>query len=68
LAVALAIASSYKNKPLPEKSVFFAEIGLTGELKKVQAGDRRRKEAETLGYKVYSNFKNITQAIEKNLI
>lgn len=67
LAVALAIASSYKNKSLPEKSVFFGELGLTGELKKVMAPDRRKKEAETLGFKVYSNYKNISIALEKNL-
>lgn len=67
LAVALAIVSSYKNRPMLEKSVYFGEIGLTGELKKVMAADRRRKEAETLGYKVYSSYKNINQAIDKNL-
>lgn len=67
LAVALAIASSYKNKSLPQKSVYFAEIGLTGELKKVMSADKRRKEAETLGFKVYSNYKNINIALEKNL-
>lgn len=68
LAVALAIVSSYKNKPLPEKSVYFGEIGLTGEIKKIMAADKRKKEAETLGYKVYSNYKNISQAIERTLI
>ena len=65
MAVALAILSSYKNKPLPEKSVFFSEIALTGELKKVMAAERRKKESESLGYKSYSNFKNISQVIEK---
>ncbi|MCX6810657.1 MAG: DNA repair protein RadA [Candidatus Berkelbacteria bacterium] len=68
LAVALAIASSYKNKSLPEKSVYFAEIGLTGELKKVMAADKRKKEAETLGYKVYSSYKNISIALERTLL
>lgn len=67
LAVALAIVSSYRNKPLADKSVYFGEVGLTGELKKVMAADKRKKEAETLGYKVYSSYKNITTALEKNL-
>lgn len=67
LAVAMAIASSFKNKPLPEKTVYFSEIALTGELKKVMSADKRRKEAENLGYHVASNFKNINQAIERNL-
>lgn len=67
LAVALAIASSYKNKPLPEKSVFFSEIGLTGELKSVMAVEKRKKEAEKLGYNAMVNYQNIREAIEKNL-
>ncbi|MEI6144286.1 MAG: DNA repair protein RadA, partial [Candidatus Berkelbacteria bacterium] len=67
LAVALAIASSYKNKSLPIKSVYFGEIGLTGELKKVMAADKRKKEAEALGFKVYFGYKNISAALENNL-
>ncbi|MEI8060697.1 MAG: DNA repair protein RadA [Candidatus Berkelbacteria bacterium] len=67
LAVALAIASSYKNKSLPVKSVYFGEVGLTGELKKVMASDKRKKEAEALGFSVYFGYKNISAALEKNL-
>lgn len=67
LAVAMAIISSYKNKSLPKKSVFFGEIGLTGELKKVMAADKRKKESESLGYIVCSNYRNISTALEKNL-
>jgi len=67
LAVALAIVSSYKNKPLPAKSAFFGEIGLTGEIKKVAAADKRRKEAKNLGYCSNVEYRNINQALEKNL-
>jgi len=67
LAVCLAIASSFKNKPLPEKTVFFSEVGLTGENRKVSGSEKRKKEAEKLGFKVRFNYKNIKESIEKTL-
>jgi len=66
LAAALAIASSYKNKPLPDGVIYFGEVGLTGEIRRVAGADRRKKEAEKLGYKVASNYREIKEAIEKN--
>ncbi len=68
LAVALAIVSSYKNKSLPKKTAYFSEIALTGELKKVSSNDKREKEADNLGYKTETDFKNINQALEKILL
>ena len=68
LAAALAIASSYKNKPLAKNMVYFGEVGLTGEIRKIASADKRKKEAEKLGYEVVSSYKDINQAIEKNLI
>jgi DNA repair protein RadA/Sms len=50
LAVALAILSSYKNKPLPEKFAVFGEIGLASEIRTVQKGQDRIKEAVKLGF------------------
>ncbi|MEO6561754.1 MAG: DNA repair protein RadA [Nitrosospira sp.] len=50
LAVLLAIVSSLKNKPLPEKIVVFGEIGLAGEVRPVQRGQERLKEAAKLGF------------------
>ncbi|HEX6511090.1 MAG TPA: DNA repair protein RadA, partial [Chloroflexota bacterium] len=50
LAVALAIGSSVRDKPLPERQVAFGEIGLGGELRSVTQGERRLKEAEMLGF------------------
>jgi len=67
LAVCLAIASSYKNKPLPGNVAYFAEVGLTGEIHRVMRAEKRKKEAENLGYKVRSNYKDIREAIEKDL-
>jgi len=50
LAVLLAIVSSLKNKPLPGKMVVFGEIGLAGEVRPVQRGQERLKEAAKLGF------------------
>lgn len=50
LAVVLAIVSSLKNKPLPGKIVVFGEIGLAGEVRPVQRGQERLKEAAKLGF------------------
>jgi len=50
LAVLLAIVSSLKNKPLPIKIITFGEIGLAGEVRPVQRGQERLKEAAKLGF------------------
>ncbi|MDO5356188.1 MAG: DNA repair protein RadA [Conchiformibius sp.] len=51
LAVMLAMLSSYRDKPLPEKMVAFGEVGLSGEIRPVPRGQERLKEAEKLGFK-----------------
>jgi DNA repair protein RadA/Sms len=50
LAVMLAMVSSLVNKPLPEKLVVFGEVGLAGEVRPVQRGQERLKEAAKLGF------------------
>ncbi|MBU6504448.1 MAG: DNA repair protein RadA [Betaproteobacteria bacterium] len=50
LAVLLAVVSSLRGKPLPEKWVAFGEIGLAGEVRPVQRGQERLKEAAKLGF------------------
>ncbi len=50
LAVALAIVSSLRNKPLPRKLVVFGEIGLAGEIRPAARGQERLKEAAKLGF------------------
>ncbi|MCZ6898221.1 MAG: DNA repair protein RadA [Betaproteobacteria bacterium] len=50
LAVLLAIVSSLRNKPLPKKTVVFGEVGLAGEVRPVQRGQERLKEAAKLGF------------------
>lgn len=50
LGIALAIVSSVKDKPLPENSICFGELGLLGEIRKVGFTDKMIKEAKSLGY------------------
>jgi DNA repair protein RadA/Sms len=50
LAVLLAIVSSLRNKPLPQKMVVFGEVGLAGEVRPVQRGQERLREAAKLGF------------------
>ena len=50
LPLLLAIVSSFKNKPLPDKLVVFGEVGLAGEIRPVQRGQERLKEAAKLGF------------------
>ncbi len=50
-AVALAIASSVKDKPVPPDVAVFGELGLTGELRNVYFAEARVKEAKRFGFK-----------------
>jgi DNA repair protein RadA/Sms len=51
LAVLLAVSSSVRNKPLPAKSLVFGEVGLAGEIRPVQRGQDRIREAAKLGFR-----------------
>ena len=51
LAVCLAIISAIKNKALPPDLVAFGEVGLGGEVRRVNNVDRRLTEAVKLGFK-----------------
>ena len=50
LAVLISITSSLKNKPLDNKLIVFGEVGLAGEVRPVQRGQERLKEAAKLGF------------------
>lgn len=55
LAVAVAIASSYKEDPTDARECFIGEIGLTGEIRRVTRMEQRLNEASKLGFqKVYA--------------
>ena len=70
LAVAVAIASSYKDLPTNPQECFIGEIGLTGEIRRVNRIEQRINEAAKLGFtKVYApknslNGLNIPETIE----
>jgi DNA repair protein RadA/Sms len=62
LAVCAAIVSSFTERAIKSGTVFFGEVGLSGEVRNVVAADRRIKESKNLGYSeiVYpKNIKNI---------
>jgi DNA repair protein RadA/Sms len=50
LAVAMAVVSSLRNKPIPHRLAVFGEVGLAGEIRPVQRGQERLKEAAKLGF------------------
>ncbi|MFO1318808.1 MAG: DNA repair protein RadA [Burkholderiales bacterium] len=50
LPVLLAIVSSLRNRALPDKLVAFGEVGLAGEVRPVQRGQERLREAAKLGF------------------
>ena len=51
LAAAAALLSSLSDQPIPEKSIFFGEIALSGSIRPVSRMDARLKEAARLGFK-----------------
>lgn len=50
LAVAISIASSYKNKGTNPSECYIGEIGLTGEVRRVNRIEQRVQEARKLGF------------------
>lgn len=50
LAVALALASSLRDRPIDARTVVVGEVGLLGELRPVSGLDRRLREAQRLGF------------------
>ncbi|WP_376695264.1 DNA repair protein RadA [Wenzhouxiangella sp. EGI_FJ10305] len=50
LAIALALKSSLREKPLPKGLVAFGEVGLAGELRPVYNGEERLREAAGQGF------------------
>lgn len=51
LGIVMAIASSYKNKPVSEDTIVFGEVGLSGEIRAVTLPEQRVAEAKKLGFK-----------------
>lgn len=51
LAMAVSIASSFRDLPTKPYDVIFGEVGLTGEVRGVSRAEQRAKEAQKLGFK-----------------
>ena len=51
LGIIMVVASSYKNRPIPKNMVIIGEVGLTGEVRRINLIEKRIKEAEKLGFK-----------------
>lgn len=66
LALVAVILSSYKNRPLDDRTLLFGEVGLTGEVRAVTMAEQRVMEAEKMGFQLCmlpeANRKNITAA------
>lgn len=66
LAIVLAILSSYNNKPLPEKTIVFGEVGLSGEVRGVSMAESRVSEAVRLGMNTVILPKVNLKSIKRN--
>lgn len=70
MAILAALLSTEGRQELPPKSVFFGEVGLTGEIRACSFAEQRLKEAVKLGFKhaflPVSNRKQLA-SIEKDL-
>ena len=51
LPVLLAVLSSLRDTPLPDKTIAFGEVGLSGEIRPVPNGEERLREAATHGFR-----------------
>lgn len=68
LALCLAVASAYFDKPLSNKLIAVGEVGLLGETREVVAQDKRLKEAKRLGFTIGISSKEtpyVFQAIKQ---
>ena len=50
LAIVMALISSYKDRPLDEKTIVFGEVGLSGEVRAVSMAEQRVHEAVKMGF------------------
>ena len=72
LGIIMASASSYKNVPIPKNMVIMGEVGLTGEVRRINLVEKRVKEAERLGFKTCvipeSNKKDLKDKYKLDII
>ena len=46
----MAVVSSYKNRPIDDRTIVFGEVGLSGEVRSVSMAEQRIQEAKKLGF------------------
>jgi DNA repair protein RadA/Sms len=71
LGIALAIASSVKDKAVSAKTAVVGEVGLLGEIRRVVHLEKRVKEAEKLGYKQVvgpADYTSVAETVRKVLV
>ncbi len=51
LGMVICVGSSFKNIPIPKDMVIMGEVGLTGEVRRINSIEKRLREAEKLGFK-----------------
>lgn len=66
LGIIAAVASSYKNVPIPQSTVVMGEVGLTGEVRRINLIEKRLKEAEKLGFKACIIPENNKKVLKDN--
>ena len=72
LGIVMVTASSYKNIPIEKNIVIMGEVGLTGEVRRINMMEKRLKEAEKLGFKKCiipeSNKKDLKEKFKLDII
>lgn len=72
LGIGLVTASIFKNIPIPKDMVIIGEVGLTGEVRRINLVEKRLKEAEKLGFKTCiipeSNKKDLKDNFKLDII
>jgi len=67
LAIAMALASAYKNQPIDHDLCIIGEVGLLGEIRQPQDLLVRKKSAQSIGYKKFISSKTIDSSINEVL-
>jgi DNA repair protein RadA/Sms len=72
LAIAAALISSFYDVPPQKNTVYLGELSLTGEVRAARFNDRRKREAERLGSKVYdyttiTTIRELVNMVHKDL-
>ncbi|CDB32440.1 dNA repair protein radA [Clostridium sp. CAG:575] len=72
LGIIIATASSFRNIPISKDVVIMGEVGLTGEVRRINLIEKRLKEAEKLGFKKCiipeSNKKGLKEQFKLDII